>query len=153
MERISSKRQIPFFNQYFKLIFTSALITLAQLTHAGVAIVVNPAVSDTSASAEQIANIFLGKANKLPSGTKVVPIDQEEGEGPRDTFYQSIVKKDASQLNAYWSRLIFTGKGQPPKAVLDDDEVLEFVGSNPDAIGYMNSDAVDDTVKVIMKVE
>jgi len=68
---------------------------------------------------QQAANVFLGKSSSLPDGTKVTPIDQEEGEDPRDEFYQKVVKKDASQLNAYWSRLIFTGKGQPRSGFAD----------------------------------
>ncbi len=129
------------------------LTTLSTASQAGVVVVVNAKLPEAAATAEQIANIFLGKSNKLPGGSKVVPIDQEEGEASRDEFYSKAVKKDASQLNAYWSRLIFTGKGQPPKAVLDDDEVLEMVGSTPDAIGYMSGDAVDETVKVILEVK
>jgi hypothetical protein len=52
------------------------------------------------------------------------------------------------------SRLIFTGKGQPPKAVLDSDEVVELVGSDPSYIGYvdMNADSLPDNVKVVLTV-
>ena len=128
------------------------LSMLSAVSNAAVVVVVNAKLAESSATVEEIANIFLGKSNKLAGGSKVVPIDQEEGEAPRDEFYSKAVKKDASQLNAYWSRLIFTGKGQPPKKVLDDDEVLEMVGSTPDAIGYMSKDAVDETVKVILEV-
>ena len=86
----------------------------AELSLAGVSVVVHPSVELASIQNQIAANIFLGKSSLLPDGTKVIPIDQEEGEEPRDEFYQKVVKKDASQLNAYWSRLIFTGKGQPP---------------------------------------
>ncbi len=140
-----------FFRQHLNLfLFTSLLCGFAQ---ADVVVVTNPAIQATAVSPEQIANIFLGKSNTLPSGEKVVPIDQEEGEAARDQFYQTVVKKDASQLNAYWSRLIFTGKGQPPKAVLDDDEVVEVVGSDKSAIGYISREAVDETVKVLLEVK
>jgi hypothetical protein len=124
----------------------------ANSVQAGVAVVVNAGSGAAPISDQQAANIFLGKSNTLPDGTKVVPVDQEEGEAPRDEFYQKVVKKDASQLNAYWSRLIFTGKGQPPKAVLDDDEVLELIATDKSVIGYISSDAVDDSVKVLLSV-
>ena len=126
----------------------------ASFAFGGVVVVVSPALEAGSAvTAEQVSNIFLGKSNKLPSGTKVVPIDQEEGENPRNEFYQKVVKKDPSQLNAYWSRLIFTGKGQPPKVVLDDDEVIETIAADTRTIGYISKDAVDDTVTVILNVD
>ena len=129
------------------------VFSLSDSVTAEVVVVVNSSAKIATATPEQVANIFLGKSNKLSGDFKVVPVDQEEGELPRDEFYKTIVKKDASQLNAYWSRLIFTGKGQPPKVVLDDDEVIELVGSNPEAIGYVSSDAVDTSVKVILTVD
>lgn len=136
-----------------KIAIIGSAIANTSMTQAGVAVVVNAGSSATALTQQQAANIFLGKANNLPDGSKVTPIDQEEGESPRDEFYSKVVKKDASQLNAYWSRLIFTGKGQPPKAVLDDDEVLEALASDPSLIGYISSDAVDDSVKVLLDIQ
>ena len=102
------------------------------------AIIVNSNNQVAEITAEQVASIFLGKTRRLPDGTKVIPIDQFEGEKPRAEFYNKVVQKSQSQLNSYWSRLIFTGKGQPPFAVTGDSEVLEFIASNPNMIGYVD---------------
>ncbi len=136
-------------------IFALSLLNSSQIqsAYAEVAVIVHPSANISETSEANITNIFLGKSNQLSEGLKVTPIDQEEGEEPRDEFYTKLVKKDASQLNAYWSRLIFTGKGQPPRAVLDDDEVLEFVGANPNAIGYVSASSVDDSVKMIYLIK
>ncbi len=129
------------------------LLFLSGQCLAEVKIVVHSSVADDAVTSSEAANVFLGKTKTLPSGHKTVPIDQEEGEEPRDEFYTKVTKKDASQLKAYWSRLIFTGKGQPPKAVLDDTEVLELVASNPNIIGYVSGDADTSGVKVLLTVE
>ena len=63
-----------------------------------------------------------------------------------------MVKKDAAQLNAYWSRLIFTGKGEPPKKVADNTDVLALVAANPNIIGYVDASAVNSTVKVLLRI-
>lgn len=102
------------------------------------AIIVNASNQADAISVEQVASIFLGKTRSLPDGTKVIPIDQFEGEKPRAEFYSKVVQKSQAQLNSYWSRLIFTGKGQPPFAVTGDTEVLEFIASNPNMIGYVD---------------
>lgn len=121
------------------------------------AIIVNANNQVSEITAEQVASIFLGKSRRLPDGTKVIPIDQFEGEKPRAEFYSKIVQKSQSQLNSYWSRLIFTGKGQPPFAVTGDSEVLEFIASNPNMIGYVDLATVESLagvsdIKVLLTV-
>ncbi len=121
---------------------------------ASVFIIVNKELPVTAVDLAEVSNLFLGKSNRFSDNTKIIPVDQEEGESVRDEFYSKVANKDASQLNAYWSRLIFTGKGQPPKAVLDSDEVVELVGSDPTYIGYvdMAADSLPDNVKVVLTV-
>jgi hypothetical protein len=96
--------------------------------------------------------LFLGKSNSL-GGVSLTPIDQEEGSAVRDTFYQAAAQKNPSQLNAYWARVIFTGKGQPPKAVFDDAEVKDAISKDAGLVGYIDSGAVDGSVKVILTLD
>ncbi|MGB1061094.1 MAG: hypothetical protein ACPGZU_13240, partial [Ketobacter sp.] len=102
------------------------------------AIIVNNTNDIQEISVEDVASIFLGKSRQLPDGTKVVPLDQLEGSGLKQEFYAKVVRKTLPQLNSYWSRLIFTGRGQPPFAVSGNSEVLEFIASNPNMIGYVD---------------
>ena len=125
---------------------------LCAAAQAEVAIVVNSSVSVASITPDVAAEIFLGKLDSLPNGTKMVPIDQEDAQSVRTEFYTKVVKKDAAQLNAYWSRLIFTGKGEPPKKVADNAEVLALVAANPNIIGYVDAAAVNGSVKVLLRV-
>jgi len=137
--------------KYSKLLIPLLAITASGIIQAEVKVVAHPSMSSANAPAAAISKIFLGK-DKALEGTRVIPLDQDEGEAPRDEFYTKIANKNASQLKAYWSRLIFTGKGQPPKAVLDDDEVIELVAANPNMIGYVSGDADTSTVKVLLSV-
>lgn len=101
---------------------------------------------------ETIAAVFLGKAKTLPNGTAVVPLDQEEGEKVRDEFYIKVTKKSPAKLKAYWSRLIFTGKGYPSKVVSGDSQVLSRVSSDPHTIGYVSGDTDTSGVKVLLTI-
>jgi ABC-type phosphate transport system substrate-binding protein len=122
------------------------------------AIIVNAENHVDEIRLEEVANIFLGKSRELSDGTKVVPLDQVEEDGARLEFYSKVVKKTLPQLNSYWSRLIFTGRGQPPFAVSGDAEVLEFIASNPNMIGYVDLGALQSAqnlknVKVLLTVK
>ena len=48
--------------------------------------------------------------------------------------------------------MVFTGKTQQPKEVADDAEVIAKVSSDPQAIGYVDSGSVNDSVKVVLKI-
>jgi len=136
-----------------KLVKIFFLITVSGIALAEVKVIVHPSVTDGSISAEQVADVFLGKANSLPSGHKTVPVDQAENQSARKEFYSKAAKKDAAQLKAYWSRLIFTGKGQPPKELSDDAEVLQLVSVNPNIVGYVSGDVNTSKVKVLLAID
>jgi len=83
----------------------------------------------------------------------MIPVDQNEGSAIRDSFYQKVAKKDAGQMKAYWSKMIFSGKAIPPVASSNDATVKTWVVNNPKGVGYIDSSAVDDTVKVLLTVK
>lgn len=111
--------------------------------------IVHPASAAASISVDDLRRIYLGKGATLADGTAVVPVDQATGTPSRQAFYTRFIDKTESQVTAYWSRLIFTGKGQPPQAVGDDAAVKKWVAGHPDAIGYIDDSAVDASVKVL----
>lgn len=126
----------------------TVLTFAAGTVFAEVAVIVNP-TNDSAMTSDDIAKLYLGKTKKFTNGQSAIPLDRTEGTDIRVKFLESTVSKDESQMKSYWSRLIFTGKGVPPKVVETDAEVKELVSRNPDTIGYIDSSSVDDTVKVI----
>ncbi len=134
-----------------KNIFSSlALMMSISFVQAGAVVVVGANSLIGSASKSDIVKIFLGKKKALPN-VSVVPVDQEEGTAARIHFYKNTVKKSEAQIKSYWSRLIFTGKGQAPQIVGEDSDVKTMIASNPNLIGYIEESSLDDTVKVIYK--
>lgn len=107
----------------------------------------------TVLSREQAAALFLGKSLQLPGGGIPVVIDQVEAAEVRQQFYAKVTDKTIAQAKAIWSRLVFSGKGSPPKEVANSAEVKKLVGANPDAIGYIEKSAVDASVKVLYSAE
>jgi len=115
---------------------------------ADVAVIVHPSNS-ASMSQKDIARMFLGKSKSFPNGTSAIPVNQDAGNAVTEQFNDKVVNKSSSQLKAYWSKLVFTGKGTPPQQVDNDAEVKALVSSNPGGIGYVDAKSVDGSVKVI----
>lgn len=136
------------FNKACQILAMIALL-LSAATQAEVAVIVSPGNANTHIDQETIARVFLGKTKNFPDGSQAVPVDQSSGSDSRETFNAVVLGKSASQLKAYWSRLIFTGKGTPPKESGDDTAVKALISKNPNMIGYIDSSAVDDSVKVV----
>jgi ABC-type phosphate transport system substrate-binding protein len=124
------------------LLSALAIVSCSTLAQAEVAVIVNAGSSATPTQAD-VANIFLGKDKSLKG------IDQAAWTPTKEKFYAGVASKSESQLKSYWSGLVFTGKGQPLPAVADDAAVVAKVGAEPDAIGYVDTTAVTDKVKVL----
>jgi ABC-type phosphate transport system substrate-binding protein len=97
----------------------------------------------------QLADIFLGRVSRFPDGLLAVPIDLRDGSPERDQFYAKITGKTPAQIKAYWSKIIFTGRGQPPRAVPTDLDVKKFIADNVGAIGYIDAARLDDSVRAL----
>ena len=97
----------------------------------------------------QVADIFLGKTTRFPDGTDAVPIDQNEDSPARERFYTAFTGKSPAQVKAYWSKIIFTGRGQPPRQVSNSTEARKAVAANPNAIAYIDTSLVDNSVRVL----
>lgn len=115
---------------------------------ADIAVVVNPA-NTNAVSADDLNRLFLGRASSFADGSKATPLNMAEGKPARDEFDSKVLNRSAAQLKAYWSKLVFTGKGTPPKELADDDAVKAAVAADSSAIGYISSSSVDSSVKVV----
>ncbi|MBA1185823.1 phosphate ABC transporter substrate-binding protein [Stutzerimonas nitrititolerans] len=119
-----------------------ALLGVAVLAQAEVSVIVNPGATKAPSQSE-VANIFLGKDKSMKG------VDLKDWTPTKESFYSAVTNKSESQLKSYWSGLIFTGKGQPMASVADDAAVVAKVAAEADAIGYVDSAAVNDSVKVL----
>lgn len=89
--------------------------------------------------------------HRFPNGSPAVPIDQAEASAAREAFYTQVTGKSAAQIKAHWSKIIFTGRGKPPKAVSNGIEARTLIAANPRAIGDIDRDSVDGSVKVLLQ--
>ncbi|WP_075790798.1 hypothetical protein [Massilia putida] len=129
--------------QLIKIWLGTAALALALPASAEVVVVVNPKAAESSMTKDEVAQFFLGKSSTLS------PVDQPESAPIRAEFYKKVTDKEASQVKALWSKLVFTGKATMPKEAADSAAVKKIVASDSKAIGYIEKSAVDASVKVI----
>jgi ABC-type phosphate transport system substrate-binding protein len=131
-----------------KLLLIPAL-TLSFMAFANVAVIVHPSNAATL-SQDDINKIFTGRAKSFTDGKAAEPVNLVEAVAVRADFDQKALGRSSSQMKAYWSKLVFTGKGTPPKELASEQEVLDAVAKNPAAIGYVSAGAVTGSVKVAL---
>jgi ABC-type phosphate transport system substrate-binding protein len=129
----------------------AASLLIGAAVHAEVAVIVSASNGNGALDQDTISRIFLGKTSNFPDGSQAIPVDQTEGSASREAFNDKVLGKSSSQLKAYWSRLIFTGKGTPPKESGSDADITALVAKNPNLVGYVDASAVDGSVKVVYK--
>lgn len=140
-------------NQFRKtpltLIAALVLSLDAQVTGAEVVAVVSAENPVSSLGRVELVNIFLGKSGHFPDGTPATPIDLPEGAPDRQAFYAEFANKSVAQIKAHWSKMIFTGRGRPPRMVQDGEALRQWLAKDPNAIGYLDESLVDDSVKIV----
>jgi ABC-type phosphate transport system substrate-binding protein len=118
--------------------------------NADVVAVVAAGSSIDSLSKTQAIDIFLGKRTRFPDGSDAVPIDLNEGSVARDEFYLKLATMSPAQVQAFWSKIIFTGRGQPPRIASTVLELKKLLLANPNAIGYLDRSVLDSSLKVVL---
>jgi ABC-type phosphate transport system substrate-binding protein len=117
-----------------------------------IVVIVSAKNSLASLQAEQVTDIFLGQVGQFPDGRKAIALDQDIDSAARDAFYNKVVAKSPALVRAYWARMIFTGRGRPPREVEDSLAMRKRVAENPNLIGYIDRSALDATVKIVLLV-
>lgn len=114
---------------------------------AEVVIIANNNVSLESLNKEDVQKIFLGKMVKWPDNSSIrfATVNSDS----HQEFLETYINRSTSQFRNYWRKMVFTGKGQKPKAFETDQELVQFVSETSGAIGYVGANAALNNVKTI----
>ena len=139
-----------FKNIKWRLVLGFFVLCPLTISHAvaEVAIVVHPS-NDSTFDKSSIKKIFLGKSKSFSNGRAAILLSSKADAPVTDEFNKKVIGKSSNQVNAYWSKMIFTGKGTPPQEMATTSEIIAAISANPDAIGYMDAAAATGDVKVV----
>ncbi|MFA6196196.1 MAG: hypothetical protein WC656_06105 [Sulfurimonas sp.] len=100
-------------------------------------------------SESEIKAIFMKKLT-LKEDVTLVPLNLEAGDPLRLAFEEKILNMDFEKLKSYWTKEHYLGH-RPPISMKSQESVIAFVKKVNGAIGYINANGVDDTIKVLYR--
>jgi ABC-type phosphate transport system substrate-binding protein len=89
-----------------------------------------------------VSRLFLRKTTSWAhNGQTVLPVELGDGSPVRDAFIREIHLKEPIDVTVYWEQMIYQGKAVPPPDETSDAEVMDYVRSHRNAIGYVSATA------------
>jgi ABC-type phosphate transport system substrate-binding protein len=131
-----------------RLIISFLTLLVVTPSHADIAVVVGRNSVIDKLDEREIAGIFLSKITHLADGNHVTPIELRDS-AYRAMFYREISGKTLPQLNSYWTTLIFTGKGKPPRSIDEEKQLIELLNSDPKAISYVPVGPISSMLRIL----
>ena len=117
---------------------------------AEIVVIVSAKNSLSAMRVDQVSDIFLGQNSAFPDGKEAVALDQSTDSSLRNVFYLKVTSKSPQLLKAYWAKIIFTGRGQPPREIESSLSIRKLVAENPSLIGYIEKTTLDSSVKSVL---
>ncbi|MFD2110634.1 hypothetical protein [Thiorhodococcus fuscus] len=148
MAPLRSRRLIPPL-----LLGMLTLASSAIADEAALVVVMHAGAGIETLTRDQVINIFLGRFRKLPNGHLAIPIDQDSDHPMKAEFYRRLVGKNPAEIRAYWARLIFSGKTAPPREAKSEEQMIEWLMTQPGAIGYLPTDRLREPLKAVFTLD
>lgn len=112
-------------------------------------LVVNEKSPTNTLSKKQVIDIYMGRFNKFPNGESVTPLDFTSPNTARELFYELLVGQSERKINAYWSRLLFSGRATPPQKADSVQAVIAIIQNNTSALAYLAASDVQQGMKIV----
>lgn len=135
--------------KFLTMVFLGAVLLAGMGVRAEMVVFVGAQNAVDKLDTDAAQKIFLGKQTSFAGGATAVPIDLPDG-ADKDAFYQKVSGKSSAQVKAYWAKIVFTGKGQPPKEAGSHKEAVALVAKTAGGIGYADRKDIDKSVKVVL---
>ncbi len=139
-----------------KIVSSVVLLIVMTVTYLGVKaqadIVVVGSPGMPSLDKRAIKRIFLKKTASYGDGITVTPFDLPDENDVKWRFYKSVMGKKPAQLNSYWSRVLFTGSGEPPQVLNSEQSLINKVNTGSGLIGYIDAANVKPGMNILYRV-
>ncbi|BDX07117.1 hypothetical protein [Planctobacterium marinum] len=100
-------------------------------------VVVSAQSSVAQLSQKQVMGLFLGRAKFLPDGDRVKALDHPLESENRAEFYQALTGKNISDIDAYWARLKYSGRANPPVPIESSEQIIQLLSREAGIIAYL----------------
>ncbi len=118
-----------------------------------IVVVTNPNNDVQVLDKKGLIDLLMGKYSAFPNGKQATPIDIDRDDKLKGQFYKSLVGLPLARVNAYWSRLKFSGRVKPPAIEQTIDDVMQRLEEDESALAYVYESYVTDKMKVVYRFD
>jgi ABC-type phosphate transport system substrate-binding protein len=116
-------------------------------------VVVNKSNNTAPLSREEVRRIFMGDKSSWPGGKRITVLMLAPDQPERVVILQAVFKMNESEYTKYFLQAAFTGHVlAAPRDLSSAAHMKAHLAANPNAIGYLKKEDVDDSVKVVLKL-
>lgn len=130
-----------------KIVLLLLLTSLSFISVAETVIVVNKDNSIDKIKPSDIRKIFLAKKLSFENGNEATPLMLDDISSST-LFLDKIIRKTPTAYRKYFAKLHFRGGSSAPTKV-SAEEMLKKVSTDTSAIGFIEKQLVNDSVKVV----
>jgi ABC-type phosphate transport system substrate-binding protein len=135
------------------ILFLTLCLTFFSLSVASAefVVVVNKDNTINTLSKREVIDIYMGRYLTFPDGEIAQPVDLPSKSQLKNDFYLQLVNKNEQKINAYWARLLFSGRAKPPIVASSIADALDKLHTSQYSIGYIPEEELTDAVKVVYR--
>ena len=111
-------------------------------------LVAHPDIPVDQLSMRELKRIYLGKSTRWTGGQTIRPVMLQDGDA-FETFVTEALDRTEENFSVYWKRMVFTGKGRPPRTFDDAESLAFYLTITEGAIGYLPEGTNRTGLKVI----
>ena len=132
----------------FRRLLVVTLCLLASRAGA-VELIGHPDLQLADISRSTVRSIFTMRMTSWPNGLPIRVFVLGDKDDLHTKFSKRILGVFPHQLRRAWNRQIFSGTGQAPEKVADEQEMLVKVQQTPGAIGYISEEMINEQIRTI----
>ncbi len=118
---------------FFALLFVATTLALAEYK-----VIVNHGNPVSEISKKDLSRIYKMRKKRWDEGNSIMPVNLKGNSSVRKEFSKKVMGRSVKEVEAFYLKRALSGKGQPPKTMKTEKDVIDFVSSNIGAIGYVS---------------
>lgn len=114
-----------------------------------IVLVAHPDIEHSALPRDALRAMFAMRQRTWPNGQAMQVFVLPNRDTVHARFAKEMLAVYPHQLQLAWDRMVFSGMGQAPHRVRDQVDMREQVARTPGALGYLEREYLDESVRVI----
>lgn len=120
------------------ILLTLTICNVSADTNERVIVLTHSGVDTTALSQAQLRKIFSMRQTVWPNGTPISVFVLSSQNATHQALCKDVLQMFPYQVERIWNKLAYSGLGEKPTELANEQQMLEVLASTPGAIGYVN---------------